>query len=76
MLKLGHTLPNLANICLQIFTDSKYDPFTEADKDLLDKTQEDVVGGASIVFTRKTVVDETFFSKIHKHMHHNCGDSQ
>ena len=60
MLKLGCTLPNLANICLHNSTDSNFYPFTESDKDLLEKIREDVVGGHSIVFTRETVVDETF----------------
>ena len=60
MLKLDCTLPNLANICLHNSTDAKFYPFTEGEKDLLEKIREDVVGGSSIVFTRKTVVDETF----------------
>ena len=60
MLKLGCTLPNLANICLHKSTDSKFSPFTESDKDLLEKIREDMVGGPSIVFTGKAVVDETF----------------
>ena len=60
MLKLGCTLPNLANICLHKYTDAKFYPFTEGDKDFLEKIREDVVCGPSIVFTRKTVVDETF----------------
>ena len=63
MLKLGCTLPNLANICLHKSTDAKFYPFTEGDKDLLGKIREDVVGGPSIVFTRKAVVDETFIRK-------------
>ena len=63
MLKLGCTLPNLANICLHKSTDAKFYPFTEGDKDLLEKIREDVVGGPSIVFTRKAVVDETFIRK-------------
>ena len=63
MLKLGCTLPNLANICLHKSTDSKFYPFTESDKDLLDKIREDMVGGPSTVFTRKAVVDETFVRK-------------
>ena len=63
MLKLGCTVPNLANICLQKSTDSKIYPFTENDKDLLEKIREEMVGGRSIVFTRKAVVDETFFRK-------------
>ena len=63
MLKLGCTLPNLANICLRKSTDAKVYPFTEGDKDILEKIREDVVGGPSIVFTRKAVVDETFIRK-------------
>ena len=63
MLKLGCTLPSLANKCLNISTDSKRYPFTESDKDLLEKIREDMVGGPSIVFTRKAVVDETFIRK-------------
>ena len=63
MLKLGCTLPNLANICLNKSTDAKFYQFTEGDKDLLEKIREDVVGGPSIVFTHKAVVDETFIRK-------------
>ena len=63
MLKLGCTLPNLANICLHKSTDAKFYPFTEGEKDLLEKLQEDVVDGPSIAFTRKAVVDETFSRK-------------
>ena len=63
MLKLGCTLPNLANICLPRSTDSKFYPFTESDKDLLEKLREEMVGGPSNVFTRKAVVDGTFIRK-------------
>ena len=63
MLKLGCTLPNLAYICLHKSTVSKFYPFTDSDKDLLEKIREDMVGGPSIVFTRKAVVDETFIRK-------------
>ena len=63
MLKLGCTLPNLANICLRKSTDAKVYPFTEGDKDILEKIREDVGGAPSIVFTRKAVVDETFIRK-------------
>ena len=63
MLKLACTLLNLANICLHKSTDSKFYPFTESDKDLFEKIREDMVGGPSIVFTRKAVVDETFLRK-------------
>ena len=60
MLKLGCTVPNLANICLHKSTTAKFYPFTETDKNLLQKIREDMVGGPSIVFTRKAIVDETF----------------
>ena len=63
MLKLGCTLPNLANICLHKSTDSKFYPFTVSDKDFLENIREDMVGGPSIVFTHKAVVDETFIHK-------------
>ena len=49
-LKLGCTLPNLANICLRKSTDAKFYPFKEGDNDLLEKIREDIVGGQSIVF--------------------------
>ena len=60
MLKLGCTVPNLANICLHKSTRAKFYPFTETDKDLLQKIRDDVVGGPSIVFTRKAMVDDIF----------------
>ena len=63
MLKLGCTLSNLANICLHKSTDAKFYPFKEADKDLLENFREDVVGGPSIVFTRKALFDETTIRK-------------
>ena len=62
VLKLGCTLPSLANICLHKSTDAKFYPFTERDKDL-EKIREIVVGGPSVIFTRKAVVDETFIRK-------------
>ena len=60
MLKLGCSLPNLANICLHKSTSAKFYPFTETEKDLLQKIRDVMVGGPSIIFTRKAVVDETF----------------
>ena len=57
ILKLGCTSPNLANFCLQTSTYAKFYPFTDGDKNLLEKIQEDVVGGPSFVFTPKAVVD-------------------
>ena len=59
MLKLGCTLPNLANIYIHKSTKYKFYPFVEADKDLHDTIREDMTGGPSIVFTRKAVVDQT-----------------
>ena len=38
---------------------NKFYPFVEVDKDLHDKISEDMTGGPSIVFTRKTVVGQT-----------------
>ena len=63
MLKLGCTSPNLTNICLHESTDAKSYPFKEGDKSLLERVREDLVGGPSIVFTGKAVVDETFIRK-------------
>ena len=62
-LRFGCTSPNLANICLHKSTDAKFYPFTEGDEDLLQKFREVVVGGPSMVFTRKAVVDESFIRK-------------
>ena len=62
MLNLRCTLPKLANTCLHKSVGAKFYPFTEADKELLEKTR-DVFGGPSIIFTRKAVVDETFIRK-------------
>ena len=63
MLNLGCTLPNLGIICLHKSIIAKFYQFTETDKNLLQKNQEDVVRGYSIVFTRKVAVDETFIQK-------------
>ena len=63
MLEHGCTLPNLANICFHKSADSKFFPFTELDKDLVEKIRDDMVGGPSIVSTRKAVVDEIFVRK-------------
>ena len=56
MLKLGRTLTNFEKFCLHKSTNATFFPFTETDK-----IGEDMVGGPSIVFTGKAVVDETFF---------------
>ena len=59
MLKLGCTLPILANIRLLKSTNHKLYPFFEGDKDLCEKIRADMTGGPSIVFTGKAVVDQT-----------------
>ena len=59
MLKLGCTLPKLSGLCLHKSTTANFQPFTESDWDLLEKNFEDIVGGPSVVLTRKAVVDET-----------------
>ena len=74
MLKLVGTLPNLAKICLDKSTDAKIYPFTERDKNLFKKIREDVVGGPSVVFTRKAIVEEFFCPKVYKHMQIYCWD--
>ena len=58
MLKLGCTFPILANICLHKSTSANLYAFTETDKEFLQKVREGMVGGPSIVFTRKAVVDK------------------
>ena len=63
MLKFGSTQLNSANIRSTKSTDSKFYPFTETDKELLEERQQDMVGGPSIVSTRKTLVVESFIRK-------------
>ena len=64
LLKLGCTLPNHANICLQKSTDANFYQFTEGYKDLSQKFRQDVVDGPSIVFIRKAAVDEILFESL------------
>ena len=59
MLKLGYTLPNLANRCLHQSTGAKFYRFGSRDLDLAKRIREEVVGGLSIVFTRYAKVGET-----------------
>ena len=63
MPKLGCAFSILPNIFLQVSASAKFSPFTENDKDLQSKVREDMVGGPSVVFTRKSVVDETHTGK-------------
>ena len=71
MLKLGCTLPILANICLQNSTNNKLYPFVEADKDFHDKIRKDMTGGPYIVFT-KSGCGSNIYSKLRKHLQINC----
>ena len=50
-------LPNLAKICLHSSPSAIFHPFPEGDKDFLQKIREGMIGGLSIVFTRKAVVE-------------------
>ena len=63
-LKLGCTLPFLANNCLHKSTDSNFYPFAKTDNDLLEKRREVLVGGPSRVFTRKARVNGTLIRKL------------
>ena len=47
----------------QIYPFENFYPFTDEDNFLLEKIQEDVVGGPFIIFTRKAFVEETFIRK-------------
>ena len=58
-MKLGCILLNLANICLHSSINAKFYPFTENVRDFLNKIREDMVGGPSIVFTRKAIAGKT-----------------
>ena len=58
-LKLGCTLPSLANIYLHKSTDAKFYPLTPGKKGLLEEIW-DVVDCPFIVFTRKVLVEELF----------------
>ena len=63
LLKFWCSIRNLANIGLLSSITAKIYPFGESDKDLLLKVWEDIVGGQSIVITRKAVVDKTHICK-------------
>ena len=62
ILKLGYTLPNLANICLHKSLDAEVYQFAEGDEDVVEKMQEDAVC-LSVVFVREAVVKETVICK-------------
>ena len=60
--EVGCTLAKLANICLNQSKDSKFYPFTETDKDMLEKIRQVMVGEPSTVFTSEAIVNKTFIS--------------
>ena len=53
----------MANVCLHKSTEAQFYPFTEENKDFLEKLRVDLVGGPSIIFTRKRVFDENIIQK-------------
>ena len=57
ILKLGFTLPKPGQHLSTQVSRRRIETF-------LEKNREDVVGGLSIIFTRKVVVDETFFESL------------
>ena len=59
---LGCTLPKLVIIFFHKSIDSKICPVMDEEKDVK-KLRKDIVGGPSVVFTRKAVADETFTRK-------------
>ena len=61
ILKLGCLLPNMVNMRFYISLDSIFYPFAEMDENLFEQIRKTSVGGPSIVFTGKSVVDEIFY---------------
>ena len=59
LLKLGYTLPNLANRFLHSSTDVAFFPFCEQDKEFDNYIRNWLTGGPSIIFTRYAKVGET-----------------
>ena len=59
LLRLGCTLPTLANICLHKSTIAKFYPITVSDEDFLGKICDVMVVGPSIVFTQKALEGES-----------------
>ena len=73
MFKLGFTLHKLANTCLHKSTDSKFYPFTESDKDLLEKIREDMVGVYTLhcLYTQDCSWQK-FYPQINEFVQVNC----
>ena len=59
MLKLGLTLPNLANNILHSSTDAKFFPFGKADSWYDSYIRQNLTGDPSIIFTRYAIAAET-----------------
>ena len=74
MLKLGCTLPNLANICLHKSTDATFNPLTEGDKDLLEKNSRSCCWWSIYRFHMQSSCWWNFYSKVCKHMQTYCWD--
>ena len=64
LLKLSFRLPKLANFCLHKSIESEFYPFIKKFENWLQKIMENKEGGLSLVFTRKTIVGETFTWKL------------
>ena len=58
-LKLGCISFNTATICMQNCASAKIYPFTICDKEMISKFFAEMVGRRPVLFTQKTVVDET-----------------
>ena len=73
MLKLGFTLPNLANICLHKYTDSKFHPFMEEIKTFGKKFEKMLFVSIHRFYTECSCW-WNFYSKINKLMQIFCWD--
>ena len=60
MLKLRCTFPNLADIFPHNWTNEKFCPFCEDDRDFCEKTREVMTGWTSLEYNRKAVLDDFF----------------
>ena len=69
MLKLGCTLPNMANERLHKSTDSKTYPFTETDRTLFEKIREDVIG----CLHPQSCSREKFYREVNESVQIHCG---
>ena len=65
MLKNNCLYDNLTHICLHKSTSLEFYPFrlSDSERAVHENIRMDMAGGASILFTHKAVVDETFFRK-------------